>query len=443
MKKTDDPTNGNNETIRSSFTTQVIEENPYLQRPPDEQEGEQSRPESQIFDSIIEDEDGPPVETEDALIKVHRRRRRSVLVAMATLLVMALVLALAVYRRVPTRIDYGRTTKQTEVLPTAPISSANNSRDARTDKAIEEAQRLTDRQAPTDKVNAAATATPNSRAVLEAPVQNRLLKAIDEKQIKRLGDNHYRSCDVQIIAATLRNLFRMTQDGEFREDLYCRLAVLTVKTCPLRERREDIPAIVYGCLREAGDLMSDSVRHRESYTIEEDALELLCRAHYAGNIRSLRNLVFELTSYVEVEEPISVDLVQFAFARLRSQTESPLTCSDIILSASSATSEDCPTSVWDGRDDSEDPESSLRSIAREGDIILPLEVCVLRRGETFKQWTARAKHCSIEAARQATGGSMRTAAARLGLTRNSVLGHFHRTRQLQNQSLFDLEDHSD
>ena len=168
MKKTDDPTNGNNETIRSSFTTQVIEENPYLQRPPDEQEGEQPRPESQIFDSIIEDEDGPPVETEDALIKVHRRRRMSVLVAMATLLVMALVLALAVYRRVPTRVDYGRTTKQTEVLPTAPISSANNSRDARTDKAIEEAQRLTDRQAPADKVSAGATVTPNSKAVLES-----------------------------------------------------------------------------------------------------------------------------------------------------------------------------------------------------------------------------------------------------------------------------------
>ena len=50
-------------------------------------------------------------------------------------------------------------------------------------------------------------------------VQNRLLKAIDEKQIKRLGDNHYRSCDVQIIAATSRNLSRMTRDGEFREDL--------------------------------------------------------------------------------------------------------------------------------------------------------------------------------------------------------------------------------
>jgi transcriptional regulator with PAS, ATPase and Fis domain len=73
------------------------------------------------------------------------------------------------------------------------------------------------------------------------PVQIRLLKAIDEKRIKRLGANHYQSCDVQIIAATSRNLLKMIHDGTFREDLYCRLAVLTVEASPLRSRREDIP----------------------------------------------------------------------------------------------------------------------------------------------------------------------------------------------------------
>jgi hypothetical protein len=57
---------------------------------------------------------------------------------------------------------------------------------------------------------------------------------------------------------------------------------------------------------------------------------------------------------------------------------------------------------------------SCGSIADEGDIILPLELCVLRRGETFKQWTARAKSCSIQAARQATAGTVQSAAQRLG-----------------------------
>jgi hypothetical protein len=85
-------------------------------------------------------------------------------------------------------------------------------------------------------------------------------------------------------------------------------------------------------------------------------------------------------------------------------------------------------------------DSSPKSIDRDGDVILPLELCILRREETFKQWSARAKRCSIEAVHEATGGSMRSAAARLGLTQNSLLGHLHRTRQIQNQTLFDWYD---
>jgi hypothetical protein len=84
-------------------------------------------------------------------------------------------------------------------------------------------------------------------------------------------------------------------------------------------------------------------------------------------------------------------------------------------------------------------DSFLQSIAREGDVILPLELCILRREETFKQWSARAKRCSIEAVHEATGGSMRSAAERLGLTQNSLLGQLHRARQVQNQSLLDWE----
>src|SRR5687767_12217958 len=89
-----------------------------------------------------------------------------------------------------------------------------------------------------------------------ATVQNRLLRAIEEKQIKRLGANDYQSFDVQIIAATSRNLPHMIQSGQFREDLYCRLAVLTVETYPLRDRREDIPAIVDHFLRDAAEAAS-------------------------------------------------------------------------------------------------------------------------------------------------------------------------------------------
>jgi len=146
-------------------------------------------------------------------------------------------------------------------------------------------------------------------------VQNRLLKAIDEKQIKRLGTNHYRLCDVQVIAATSRNLPKMIEDNEFREDLYCRLAVLTVEASPLRERREDIPAMIASFLLESTPAVQGSHNQTEAYSMDEDARNLLCAIDYPGNIRSLRNLVYQLTSYLSDNKRISVNLVKSALAR--------------------------------------------------------------------------------------------------------------------------------
>jgi DNA-binding NtrC family response regulator len=275
------------------------------------------------------------------------------------------------------------------------------------------------------------------------PVQTRLLKAIDEKQIKRLGANHYQSCDVQIIAATSRNLLKMIHDGTFREDLYCRLAVLTIEASPLRSRREDIPPMIDRFLSQAANLISESTNRPHAFRIDKDGLSLLCEFDYPGNVRSLRNLVFELTSYVDDGEWISVELVKSTIARLTSR-----------LAGIGSLTFDLPK-MFDGAAEAEPYNDSvtivhpvrensfLNSIAREGDVILPLELCILRREETFKQWSARAKRCSIEAVHEATGGSMRSAATRLGLTQNSLLGHLHRARRLQNQSLFDWESESD
>lgn len=265
-------------------------------------------------------------------------------------------------------------------------------------------------------------------------VQNKLLRAIEEKQIKRLGTNRHVFCDVQIIAATSQNLPTMIQDSDFREDLYCRLAVLTIETAPLRERREDIPAMISFFLREAAEC-TERTTQCEPYRIEEDAVALLCEFDYPGNIRALRNLIYELTSYVDEHEPISVALVQFVLARLNSRRST----NGKRQSGSSEFSNEL-TSAGNAADiDAAAQYSLLRSIAHEGDIILPLELCVLRRGETFRQWTARAKRCSIEAARQAGGGSVQSAAQRLGLTRGSLQGHLHRAKRVQNEALFDWQ----
>lgn len=278
---------------------------------------------------------------------------------------------------------------------------------------------------------------------IEPSVQTRLLKAIDEKQIKRMGTNHYIFCDVQIIAATSRNLPLMIHKGEFREDLYCRLAVLTVETTPLRDRREDIPAMIALFLREAGESVALLSNQRDGYSIEEDALALLCEFDHPGNIRSLRNLIYEMTSYLEESEPISIQLVQFALNRLHSREE------DQVIAAIHNRPSFPPDAKYVAPLDyslnipSTEPHAFLRSIAREGDIILPLEVCVLRRGETFKQWTKRARHCSIEAARQATGGTLSEAAEQLGLSQSSLKGYLRRAKRAQNEPLFEWQREAD
>src|SRR3989337_1102335 len=111
MKRTNGQGNGKGKTVRGAFTTEVIGENPYLQRRPDDPEGDRSITENEALDAINEDEDGAPVEPEDERRKVKHRRRRLALVGMATLLLLAIGFAIAIYRRSPTRVDYGRTTR--------------------------------------------------------------------------------------------------------------------------------------------------------------------------------------------------------------------------------------------------------------------------------------------------------------------------------------------
>lgn len=259
-------------------------------------------------------------------------------------------------------------------------------------------------------------------------VQNKLLKAIDEKQIKRLGTNRYVNCDVQIIAATSRNLPEMIRRGEFREDLYCRLAVLTIETVPLRERREDIPAIIDCYLRDAARSVANSPSQSKSYRIEQEAVELLCWYDFPGNIRVLRNLIYELTSYVTLDEPITVHLVRTALERIRSH-EQRMTSNSF-----ASVRNELQLGLTHSDTIAANLQDALRLLANEGDIILPIEVCFIRQGETLRQWAARAKQCSIEAAHQ-VGGTWQGAADRLGGTGESVRAQLIRAKKTYQQEV--------
>ena len=117
-------------------------------------------------------------------------------------------------------------------------------------------------------------------------LQAKLLRALQEGEIEPLGSNKLIPFDARVIAATSRDLGQLVRDGSFREDLFYRLNVLPIRVPPLRERREDIPALVE-LLGEDMALRSDA----QPPELSADALKLLSAQVWRGNIRELRNVL--------------------------------------------------------------------------------------------------------------------------------------------------------
>ncbi|MBG0789017.1 MAG: sigma-54-dependent Fis family transcriptional regulator [Desulfovibrionaceae bacterium] len=115
-------------------------------------------------------------------------------------------------------------------------------------------------------------------------MQTRLLRFLQEGTIRRVGDVTERTVSCRVIAATHANLPAMVADGSFREDLYYRLKVVTLTIPPLRERREDLPELIDGFIRELC-----AVQGREPAAVSEEAMRLLKVHPWPGNVRELKN----------------------------------------------------------------------------------------------------------------------------------------------------------
>jgi len=119
-------------------------------------------------------------------------------------------------------------------------------------------------------------------------MQAKLLRVLQEKEIQPLGGNTTVKIDVRIVAATHRNLEREIAAGRFREDLYFRLNVATLYLPPLRQRREDIPELVYHFLRKSAE---EAGPGGPPLKITKEALQWLWQRPWPGNIRELENTV--------------------------------------------------------------------------------------------------------------------------------------------------------
>jgi DNA-binding NtrC family response regulator len=120
---------------------------------------------------------------------------------------------------------------------------------------------------------------------LSPRAQAKLLRTLQEGEIRRVGDNHARAVDVRVVAATNRSLAAAVSTGGFREDLLFRLAVVRLTVPPLRERVQDIPGL-------AQTFWAGAARHRVTRAwLAPDAMAALCRHDWPGNVRELQNVV--------------------------------------------------------------------------------------------------------------------------------------------------------
>jgi DNA-binding NtrC family response regulator len=125
-------------------------------------------------------------------------------------------------------------------------------------------------------------------------VQGKLLRVLQEQEFLPVGGVEHKKVDVRLIAATNRDLKKLAQKGEFREDLFYRLSVFPLPLPPLRDRKEDIPALAYHFLAEASRRAGSPV-----HSISEKALEMLMDYDWPGNVRELENVMERLVIVAE------------------------------------------------------------------------------------------------------------------------------------------------
>ncbi len=117
-------------------------------------------------------------------------------------------------------------------------------------------------------------------------LQSKLLQLLQDKEFERLGDIKTRKANIRVIAATNKDLRELIEKGEFREDLYYRLKVISLKIPPLRERKEDIPALVNYFIDKYSEIYRRTIKG-----ISPKAMKMLLEYDYPGNIRELENMI--------------------------------------------------------------------------------------------------------------------------------------------------------
>ncbi len=134
-------------------------------------------------------------------------------------------------------------------------------------------------------------------------LQTKLLRVLQEREIRRVGDNKSSPVNVRVVGATNEPLQPKLKDGTFREDLYYRLAVIPIEIPALRERLEDVPLLVNHFLQKQA-----SATGGEPKKIDAEAVDILCHYNYPGNVRELENAIERACALCENDLILPTDL---------------------------------------------------------------------------------------------------------------------------------------
>lgn len=155
---------------------------------------------------------------------------------------------------------------------------------------------------------------------LPLPMQVRLLRVLQDREIQRVGSNVREKVNVRVVAATNRNLYQMVKKGEFRSDLYYRLNVVTLHLPLLRERKEDLPLLI--------QMILSKISKKESLgaiEISREAMDHLLRYDWPGNVRELENVLERAIIFTDAGEKIKAkNLPERITGSMVSRTVMPL-----------------------------------------------------------------------------------------------------------------------
>jgi DNA-binding NtrC family response regulator len=135
-------------------------------------------------------------------------------------------------------------------------------------------------------------------------MQVRLLRVLQDGEIRPVGSSDTLNVDVRVIAATNRDLAQEVEERRFREDLFYRLRVVEIKVPPLRERRSDIPALAHHFLDHASERMGRALK---GFTVA--AMDALSSASWKGNVRELENEIERIAALAGDEERVAVEML--------------------------------------------------------------------------------------------------------------------------------------